>query len=574
MRALHLRSLRAKFLLGAIAGVLLPLALVGVWLARATERSGETLLRERLRAGLAGIVDESGARWVRTRSELLDIADDPAVQAALGNASVTTNTPAREARIVSSAAQPFLTLSGDLRPSISFRTPAGLTRWSITGAGDSVARLEAIDRPPTADAGRITLTIPVYARTGGASPAIIGSMHVALPPDALIPPSPTRAGVIGAVVGIIDANSGASLAPLPFDAALLNGNRFSLGGEQWVVERRAMQEPRLDLVAAAPLTAYTAPFHDAARRGAIALLLVAIATLAFVTLLTRHLTRSLERLAGAADAVSHGDLSRQVDVLTTDEVGRVASAFNTMTENLRRTLAELARRESLAAVGDFAASLAHEVRNPLTSIRINLQRVEEKISPSSELRTPLDRALQEIARLERTVTGSLRIARSGNVTRQNVDLRIPIARAMQAAEPAFSQAGAMLEPMAADDGAGELDLSGDPAALEQVFLNLLLNAAQALAPGGRAGVRAAASADSIEVTVWDTGAGIAPESMEHIFDAFFTTKAEGTGLGLAIARQIVVAHGGGITVERNGTKGTSMRVRLPRSAQINSSVQS
>ncbi|MDP9176459.1 MAG: ATP-binding protein, partial [Gemmatimonadota bacterium] len=425
--------------------------------------------------------------------------------------------------------------------------------------------------PPAADAGRITVTIPVYSRSTRASPGVpgfIGTMQVALPPDAVIPPSPTRTGVIGAVLGIVDAENGASLAPLPFDPALLSSDEFNLASEQWVVERRAMQEPRVDLVAAAPLTAYTAPFQAAARSGAIALLLVAVGTLAFVTLLTRHLTRSLEQLAGAADAVSRGDLSRQVSASASDEVGRVAAAFNAMTENLRRTLAELARRESLAAVGDFAASLAHEVRNPLTSIRINLQRVEEKLSTGSELRTPLERALQEIARLERTVTGSLRVARSGNVTRQHVDLCTPIERAMQAAEPAFNQAGATLEPMSAEDGAGDLGLSGDPAALEQVFLNLLLNAAQALGPGGRAGVRAASSADSIEVTVWDNGPGIAPESMDQVFDPFFTTKGEGTGLGLAIARQIVVAHGGKMSAERNGAEGTAMRVRLPRRTQI------
>lgn len=564
---LQLQSLRAKFLLGAIAGVLLPLALVGLWLARATERSGETLLRERLRAGLASIVDESGTRWVHTRSELLDIADDPAVQAALEKGRTTERT--RDVNSVASAAQPAFTLGGDLRTSITLRTPDGVTRWSISGVGDSVARLEAIDRPPTADAGRITVTIPVYRRVTGAQ---IGTMQVALPPDALVPSSPTRTGVIGAVLGIVDAENGASLAPLPFDPTLLASDEFSLGGEQWVVERRVIQEPRVDLFAAAPLTAYTAPFHAAARRGAIALLLVSMATLAFVALLTRHLTRSLERLAGAADAVSRGDLGTQVNAPGTDEVGRVAAAFNAMTENLRRTLAELARRESVAAVGDFAASLAHEVRNPLTSIRINLQRVEEKLSTGSELRNPLERALQEIARLERTVTGSLRVARSGNVKRQHLDLRTPIERAMQAAEPAFNQAGATLEPLSAQDGAGELGLSGDPAALEQVFLNLLLNAAQAVGPGGRAGVRVASSVDSIEVTVWDDGPGIAPESMDQVFDAFFTTKTEGTGLGLAIARQIVVAHGGEISAERNGAKGTAMRVRLPRLTQIDTSV--
>lgn len=556
---LPLRSLRAKFLLVAIAGVLLPLALVGLWLARATEHSGETLLRERLRSAVTGIVEESGARWVRVRGELLNIAEDPVVRASLQSAGGMRRGPGSLSSTVHAAELPRFTLSGELRPEISLSTPDGVTRWTISGVGDSVARLEPSGKDTTvAEPGRVTVVLPVYA--GPTGPAI-GALHGFLAPATLLPPAFTGTGVIGAVLGMTDAKSGASLAPLPFDPALLAGNEFNLGGERWLVERRALQEPPIVLLAAAPLTTYTAPFDAAARRGAIALLLVAVSTLVVATLATSRLTRSLERLARAADAVSRGDLGRQVDVPGEDEVGRVAAAFNAMTESLRRTLSELARRESLVAVGEFAASLAHEVRNPLTSIRINLQRVEEKLATQSPLRPPLDRALREIARLERTVTGALRVARSGKVTPQSVDLRDSIERAIHAAEPAFIQAGAKLEPLSHD--VGELSLSGDPAALEQVFLNLLLNAAQALEPGGRVEIVATRRSDHIEVAVSDNGIGIAPGSADRVFEPFFSTKAEGTGLGLAIARQIVVAHGGHMTAEQNHGGGTTMRVRLP-----------
>ena len=145
---------------------------------------------------------------------------------------------------------------------------------------------------------------------------------------------------------------------------------------------------------------------------------------------------------------------------------------------------------------------------------------------------------------------------------------------MQSAEPAFVQADATLDPMSASNGTGELELAGDPAALEQVFLNLLLNAAQAVGPGGHAGVTADSTPDSIEVVVWDDGPGIAPEARDKVFDAFFTTRADGTGLGLAIARQIVIAHGGEISVDRTPTGGASIRVHLPKHASFVNGVES
>jgi signal transduction histidine kinase len=142
-----------------------------------------------------------------------------------------------------------------------------------------------------------------------------------------------------------------------------------------------------------------------------------------------------------------------------------------------------------------------------------------------------------------------------------VDLRDPIERARHAAEPAFAQAGASIEWLSSDTE--DLTLSGDSSALEQVFLNLLLNAAQALGPGGRAEIAARRLNAHIEVTVSDNGPGITHEFRDRIFEVFFSTKPEGTGLGLAIARQIIVAHGGRIVAEENESGGTTMRVWLP-----------
>ena len=113
-----------------------------------------------------------------------------------------------------------------------------------------------------------------------------------------------------------------------------------------------------------------------------------------------------------------------------DEVGRVARAFNSMSASLRHTLDQLAERQSLAAVGEFAATLAHEVRNPLTAIRIDLQRLEEKLPDDPALRAPAVSCAADLDRLDATVTGALRVARSGQATLGRIDLRDPLRAAI------------------------------------------------------------------------------------------------------------------------------------------------
>ncbi len=141
----------------------------------------------------------------------------------------------------------------------------------------------------------------------------------------------------------------------------------------------------------------------------------------------------------------------------------------------------------MAAVGEFAASLAHEVRNPLSSIRVNLQLAEERMERSLD-RELVTKALGSIERFEHTVTDALRVARSGRVVREPVTLRAALAGAMRSAEPEFRRRGVHLAPLA--EAEAGVSLVGDAGALEQVFLNLLLNAAQAQAAGGQAGIRA------------------------------------------------------------------------------------
>jgi signal transduction histidine kinase len=367
--------------------------------------------------------------------------------------------------------------------------------------------------------------------------------------------------VSGSVLAAFDRSTGASLLPLPFDPAILAGERFLWAGEEWVTLRRSLDEPGLELVMAAPLTPYTAPFEQAARRGALALALVALFGFAVTVLLTRRVTGSLQRLAVASHAVASGELDRRVEERGRDEVARVARAFNQMTSSLQQTLHELAERQGLAVLGEFAATLAHEIRNPLTSVRIDLQRVQEKLPAGLPARLPVDRSLQQIEQLNDTVGGVLRLARSGNIATEPLDLRVPLAAAVHSARTEFERRGARLDELA--DDPPSIPVRGDASALQQLFLNLLLNAAEAMAEGGRATVELGTADARVVVTVRDNGVGMPQDVLERALVPFFTTKAAGTGLGLAISQRIVLAHRGTLEIESRPQEGTRVRVSLP-----------
>ena len=233
-----------------------------------------------------------------------------------------------------------------------------------------------------------------------------------------------------------------------------------------------------------------------------------------------------------------------------------------MTDSLRTLISELSERRALAAVGEFAAALAHEVRNALTAIQIDLERVDERTEDAKN-RTLIDRTLVHVRRLDAAVTGSLRIARSGRVEPADVIVSDLLDDTARVAEPSFTAAGAMLTNAGCD---GSIVVRGDAEALHQLVLNLLLNAQQALAPGGDASYSVIRSGTCAVIAVVDSGRGMTGEQVERAFDPYYTTRPKGTGLGLPIARQIAAAHGGSLTIESVPERGTRVEVRLPLTA--------
>ena len=519
---------------------IVPLLLIGLFLVRSVEKSGEQLLSDRLSTAADETRDALVRHWIPLRSGLLDVAQSEEVNSVLAGG----------------AAESLRTVLFELDPRIR--------EVEIRSADDSV--LFQFDRsalspeqggipPPTTPLLRIGYDL---VEQGAAEPGVI---EFALEADLLLPREAQPASSAGMVVTLLDPRTALPLIPVPMDASVLSRDRFDWGGEEWLAAHRSFRDPPLELVTAAPLTPYVVPFRRSARNGAFLLAAVALGAIVAAGFLTLRMTRSLGALVQGADAVTEGDLSHRIDQSGRDEIGRVAAAFNTMTESLQRTLKEQAGRESLAAMGEFAASLAHEIRNPLTAVKLDLQSLEERLDDDPDLKDPLRRALEEIERLDSTVADALTVVRRGDGDHV-LDIRQPIEAAVHSARPAFDERGSRLELIPGDQS---LLVHGNSSALQQLFLNVLLNAAEALPAGGTAEIRATqVGGGEIFVTIQDDGPGIPDEFRDRIFEPLFSTKESGTGLGLTISRRIVDAHRGEMTIIGEQGGGTRVEITIPR----------
>lgn len=257
--------------------------------------------------------------------------------------------------------------------------------------------------------------------------------------------------------------------------------------------------------------------------------------------------------------------TRPVDPKTVDPKNTVASliAFDDVTETVGEV--EFQRRvDRFASVGDLSAVIAHEIRNPLTGIRTTIQYVGGKLPSDSVLRTDLQDAIQELDRIEQFTTDLLQFARPKSFQMTEQDLNPILETVLDNLELQFAEAGIVVKR----DLAPNLPrIRMDRDALQQVVLNVMLNALEAMNGGGQFRVSSSArryrSRLAVEVAFSDTGCGIPEGAIDKIFDPFFTTKQAGTGLGLSISLQIVREHGGRITVRNRTQGGVIFRLSFP-----------
>jgi signal transduction histidine kinase len=228
--------------------------------------------------------------------------------------------------------------------------------------------------------------------------------------------------------------------------------------------------------------------------------------------------------------------------------------------------AELSRKERLSELGNLAATVAHEIRNPLNSVSMGLQRLKGEFSPTQdheEYAHFLALMQNEVRRLNDIVEQFLSLARPLNLKREAIAVEAFLQELSTLAAGDAQSSKVQIELAVAPNLP---PLSADRNYLKQLLLNLILNGVQSMPQGGRLTIAAGADKDCLELTVADCGMGIEPDKLEKIFEPYFTTKTTGSGLGLSISRRIAEAHGGTLTVNSQSERGSRFVVRLPFSA--------
>jgi len=290
-----------------------------------------------------------------------------------------------------------------------------------------------------------------------------------------------------------------------------------------------------------------------------AALLAAVLSLGLGVMVSRLLTAPLARLTRAAQAIADGDLSQRVQVRSKDEIGDLGTAFNGMA-------ASLADAEALRK--NLIADVSHELRTPLTIIQGNIQAILEGVYPLEMAQMAglydetrlLTRLVDDLHDLALADAGQLRLER------RPVNVSDLARTAVGQFDPVAEAAGVKLTLETSVDAP---EVLGDADRLAQALRNLLSNAIRHTPAGGQVTMRVGCSGEHVTIQVADTGSGIAPEDLPHVFDRFYrgdksrSRRGGGAGLGLAITRQLVTAHGGRIEVASTPGLGTSFTITLP-----------
>jgi two-component system sensor histidine kinase HydH len=259
-----------------------------------------------------------------------------------------------------------------------------------------------------------------------------------------------------------------------------------------------------------------------------------------------------------------------VQVRSGDELSKLQQQVGVVVERLRRTGEELqaarqevVRAERLAAIGGLAAGVAHELRNPLTSVKLLLQHAASRGDGNAVVAAPrMGLILDEIERMEATIQGLLDFSRPARPHRRLHDLRETLERAVNLVEGRAQKQNVVTE---LDLGLAPVMVDGDPQQLHQVFVNLLINGIEAMPGGGTLSVALSLNGQPgmLTVAIQDTGEGIPSDLMPRLFEPFATGKDRGTGLGLAVSRRIVEEHGGSVVVRSRSPRGTIFQITLP-----------
>ncbi len=299
------------------------------------------------------------------------------------------------------------------------------------------------------------------------------------------------------------------------------------------------------------------------------------ATLAvFLSLFLSHfVSNPIQQLIATMEQAERG-LEARAQITTSDDIGRLGEAFNSLLSKLERArrrveryhYEQMKRADRLASIGEMAAGIAHEIKNPLAGIAGVIQVLKKDIPAEDPKRAVLEEVLSQVERMDKAVRNLLSFARPPEPRMTLVDLNELIGRLLEFLSPQFAKSGIKAERNLA---AGLPWLVLDPDLMQQALLNIALNAVKAMPGGGTFTVETQKEmpgdgvAGSVKIILSDSGEGISPENLNRIFSPFFTTRQQGTGLGLSITQRIVEQHKGDISVQSTVGKGAVFTINLP-----------
>lgn len=278
-------------------------------------------------------------------------------------------------------------------------------------------------------------------------------------------------------------------------------------------------------------------------------------------IIARTITAPIEKLVEYTGKVSGGDLNNKIDISGRDEISKLSISFNKMTEQLRDYENKLVETEKLATAGRMAAGMAHEVRNPLTGIKMMSQVLYNRLKTEPENQEVLGSLIKEIDRLDRIIEEIINRTRPGELSRVWGDINDQANEVVSLAGQSLTEQKITISTNLAHNLPA---LFLDREKIKQVLWNLILNGKEAMPKGGCLAISTGICGDRwVELSVEDSGQGIVPEDVGRLFQPFFTTKPEGVGLGLTMSRKIVEKHGGRLTLANRPEGGVKATVLLP-----------
>jgi signal transduction histidine kinase len=297
---------------------------------------------------------------------------------------------------------------------------------------------------------------------------------------------------------------------------------------------------------------------------------------------TRSISRPLARLHAGAQALAQGEFQYEVEVTGNDELADLGRAFNYAAtqlrerkraeEALRRAQADLAYMHRVTTMGELTASLAHEIRQPITAAVFNatacLRWLSHDQPNPEEARTAASRIVENLRHTEGIISRIRSLFQKGTPHREAVDVNEVIREMIVLLSNAANQCSVFIRSQTAENLPRVM---ADRVQLQQVFMNLMLNGIEAMKdmnPPGELTIKSQADDGELLFSVSDTGVGLPTEQADEIFNAFYTTKAEGTGMGLAISRSIIEVHGGRLWTTANSGSGATFHFTLPSKVEV------